>query len=71
MAPWRTILLQKGQVSAMDKPVVNYQVDEQVGVIRIDNPPVNALSHAVRSGLMEALQQAGIVQEESPEAEKS
>ena len=43
----------------MKKPVVDYQVDNRIGVIRIDNPPVNALSHAVRSGLMEALQQAG------------
>ena len=30
-----------------------------VGVIRIDNPPVNALNHDVRAGLVELLSQAG------------
>jgi len=30
-----------------------------VAVIRIDNPPVNATSHAVRAGLSEAIKQAG------------
>jgi len=34
---------------------VHYQRHDDIGVIRIDNPPVNALSHAVRSGLLEAL----------------
>lgn len=32
--------------------------DGSVGVILIDNPPVNAASHAVRTGLMEALAEA-------------
>ena len=43
----------------MEKRVVSYEVDSRIGVIRIDNPPVNALSHPVRAGLMEALQEAG------------
>ncbi|MBE0490036.1 MAG: enoyl-CoA hydratase/isomerase family protein [Halomonas sp.] len=34
---------------------VHYQRHDEIGVIRIDNPPVNALGHAVRSGLLEAL----------------
>ncbi|MDA8562224.1 3-hydroxyacyl-CoA dehydrogenase NAD-binding domain-containing protein [Luminiphilus sp.] len=34
---------------------VKYERRGPIGVIRIDNPPVNALSHAVRSGIMEAL----------------
>ncbi|MGM0985055.1 MAG: enoyl-CoA hydratase/isomerase family protein [Pseudomonadota bacterium] len=36
---------------------VHYQRHEEIGVIRIDNPPVNALGQAVRSGLLEALDQ--------------
>ena len=33
----------------MDKPVVRYQLQQGIAVIRIDNPPVNALSQAVRA----------------------
>ncbi|TPW01729.1 MAG: fadN, partial [Alphaproteobacteria bacterium] len=36
-------------------PVVNYALEGAVGVIRMDNPPVNALSQELRQGLMEAL----------------
>ena len=36
---------------------VHYQRHDDIGVIRIDNPPVNALGHDVRSGLLEALDQ--------------
>ncbi|SFU27840.1 enoyl-CoA hydratase/isomerase family protein [Halomonas korlensis] len=36
---------------------VHYQRHDNIGVICIDNPPVNALGHAVRSGLLEALDQ--------------
>lgn len=36
---------------------VHYQRHDDIGVIRIDNPPVNALGQAVRSGLLEALDQ--------------
>tara|TARA_R110001592_G_scaffold363372_1_gene685998 strand:+ start:102437 stop:104527 length:2091 start_codon:yes stop_codon:yes gene_type:complete len=42
----------------MNNPVVDYQLHDQVAVIRIDNPPVNALSHAVRQGIVDALEAA-------------
>lgn len=38
--------------------VVSYCVQENVGVITVDNPPVNALSHAVRAGMASALETA-------------
>ena len=38
--------------------VVSYQLDGDIGVIRSNNPPVNALSHALRSGIQEAVIQA-------------
>ncbi|MFT6288943.1 MAG: 3-hydroxyacyl-CoA dehydrogenase [Alcanivorax sp.] len=34
---------------------VSYELLDNIGVIRIDNPPVNALGHAVRSGISDAL----------------
>ncbi|SHF79071.1 3-hydroxyacyl-CoA dehydrogenase [Modicisalibacter ilicicola DSM 19980] len=37
---------------------VSYARHERVGVIRIDNPPVNALGQAVRQGLLDALESA-------------
>jgi len=36
---------------------VHYQRHGDVGVIKIANPPVNALGHAVRSGLVKALEE--------------
>lgn len=38
--------------------VVSYEVIDNIGVITVNNPPVNALSQAVRQGIHEALQQA-------------
>ena len=38
--------------------VVSYRTAGGVAVLTIDNPPVNALSHAVRAGLMQALERA-------------
>ena len=35
--------------------VVNYVMDRNIGVISVDNPPVNALSQAVRQGLYDAI----------------
>ena len=35
--------------------MVNYVIDGNIGVISVDYPPVNALSHAVRQGLYEAI----------------
>ena len=37
--------------------VVTYTREGQIGVIRVNYPPVNALGHAVRSGLLDALTQ--------------
>ena len=34
---------------------VNYELDGEVAVITVDDAPVNALSHAVRTGLVEAI----------------
>ena len=42
----------------MSNSPVSYQLDSQLGIIRIDNPPVNVLSNAVRVGILDALQQA-------------
>ncbi|BBI51004.1 hypothetical protein HORIV_34250 [Vreelandella olivaria] len=36
---------------------VHYQRHGDIGVIQINNPPVNALGHAVRSGLVNALKE--------------
>ena len=33
--------------------VVSYQLEGDIGVIRLNNPPVNALSHALRLGIQE------------------
>lgn len=41
----------------MSSPV-NYTLTGRIGVISVNNPPVNALSHAVRQGIMDALDQA-------------
>jgi 3-hydroxyacyl-CoA dehydrogenase len=38
--------------------VVRYVIDGNIGVISVDNPPVNALSHAVRQGLLDAINAA-------------
>ncbi len=37
---------------------VSYALQNDLGVITIDNPPVNALSHAVRSGIRDAIREA-------------
>ena len=42
----------------MSEQVVNYQLDGELGLLRIANPPVNALSQAVRAGIMASLQTA-------------
>jgi enoyl-CoA hydratase/carnithine racemase len=34
---------------------VNYTCEDNIAVIRIDNPPVNALAHSVRSALIESI----------------
>ena len=42
--------------SADDKPLVRFDVEDGIGVITIDNPPVNALGPGVRNGIVEALE---------------
>ena len=42
----------------MSNDTVSYELAGDVGIIRIANPPVNALSHAVRSGIADALAEA-------------
>ena len=37
---------------------VTLEFDNDVALIRIDNPPVNALSHHVRQGLLDGMTQA-------------
>ena len=37
---------------------VSYELVDDIGVITVDNPPVNALSHAVRQDLLAAIQAA-------------
>jgi 3-hydroxyacyl-CoA dehydrogenase len=39
-----------------DKPLVRFEVDGDIGVVTIDNPPVNALGPGVRDGIVEALE---------------
>jgi 3-hydroxyacyl-CoA dehydrogenase len=39
-------------------PVVTYEINNNVGVIRINNPPVNALSHALRAAIQDAVNAA-------------
>jgi len=41
-----------------DASPVTYECRDGIGLIRIDNPPVNALGHAVRSGIVAALEAA-------------
>ena len=36
---------------------VSLQIDGEIAVVTINNPPVNASSHAVRQGLLQALKQ--------------
>ncbi|WP_193165310.1 3-hydroxyacyl-CoA dehydrogenase NAD-binding domain-containing protein [Microbulbifer hainanensis] len=38
--------------------VVTYELIENIGVIRLNNPPVNALSHALREGIQDAINRA-------------
>jgi len=42
--------------AAGEKPLVRFDVEDGVGVITIDNPPVNALGPSVRDGIVEALE---------------
>ena len=41
-----------------DKPVVRFDVEDGIGVITIDYPPVNALGPGVSDGILAALDTA-------------
>ena len=38
--------------------IVTYEIKDDIGVITLNNPPVNALSHALREGLSQIIQTA-------------
>jgi 3-hydroxyacyl-CoA dehydrogenase len=42
--------------AAGERPSVRFDVEDGVGVVTIDNPPVNALGPGVRDGIVEALE---------------
>jgi 3-hydroxyacyl-CoA dehydrogenase len=42
--------------AAAEKPLVRFDVEDGIGVITVDNPPVNALALGVREGVVEALE---------------
>src|SRR6476469_2998457 len=47
---------QARESKAMSEPqVVRYEVEDGIGVITIDNPPVNALGPGVREGIIDAV----------------
>ena len=39
-----------------DQPLVRFNVDDGIGIITIDNPPVNAIGPGVRESLVDALE---------------
>src|SRR5215831_19549404 len=43
-----------------DKPLVRFEVQDGIGIITIDNPPVNALELGVRDGIVEALEKGEV-----------
>ena len=45
-----------GEDGQGDKPLVRFEVDDGIGVITIENPPVNALAPGVRDGIVEAIE---------------
>ena len=46
--------------------VVVLNKKESIALIQIENPPVNALSHAVRQGLMEAVRELSLIHISEP-----
>src|SRR5690606_18277838 len=55
---YRTRRRHREKASAMDN-LVSFERRGRIGIITIDSPPVNALGHAVRVGLVAALEEAG------------
>ena len=54
--PWRKVVDVMAD-TAVDKALVRFDVEDGIGVLTIDNPPVNALGPGVRDGIIEALEQ--------------
>ncbi len=50
-----TIVSRAGKRKMSEGQVVTYEVEDGIGVITVDNPPVNALGPGVREGIMEAI----------------
>src|SRR2546421_12449994 len=46
----------RGGEGKSKNPLVRFDVQDGVGVITIDNPPVNALAPGVRDGIVEAVE---------------
>ncbi|MDF0601372.1 3-hydroxyacyl-CoA dehydrogenase NAD-binding domain-containing protein [Psychromarinibacter sp. C21-152] len=46
------------QSAAAADSSVTYEMRDGIAVLRIDNPPVNVISHAVRSGIVDAIDRA-------------
>ncbi len=42
-----------------DQPVVRFELQDGIGIITIDNPPVNALGPGVSDGIVEAVEKGG------------
>ncbi len=42
-----------------DRPVVRFELQDGIGIITIDNPPVNALGPGVSDGIIEAVEKGG------------
>ena len=38
--------------------VVSYEIIDDVGIVRVNNPPVNALSYALQEGIIDAINAA-------------
>ncbi len=51
-------MTQQVSIPSLGTIPVTYTVEDRVGVLTIDNPPVNASSAAVRAGLMSGLEVA-------------
>ena len=45
-----------GRIRHERQAAVRFEVEDGIGVITIDNPPVNALGPGVRDGIVEALE---------------
>ena len=45
-------------INSINNKIVNYTLKDDIGVISINNPPVNALSQALREGLQKTVTQA-------------